>query len=185
MGKLPFSLYHAGRGRKLRGENHLSLPTGVALSVSTTSGDTDEIDLSGVPDEELEQLASYFTTFSTGYVQTASDVSAGDFFHHLCHIRGGVSGFVAGGRFLGSKRQYKWKRNLDQGELQPHPFHLPGKFTGSGGWVLEQLSLFNEEFVGRVLLAKNPSDSGNAISVFIGETAWQVLQAASQEIEQR
>lgn len=39
--------------------------------------------------------------------------------------------------------------------------------------------------MGRVLLAKNPSDSSNAISVFVGEAAWPVLQAASQEIEQR
>lgn len=62
-----------------------------------------------------------------------------------------------------------------------YPVNSPAAVEG----VLGQLSLFNEEFVGRVLLAKNPSDSSNAISVFIGEATWPVLQAASQEIEQR
>lgn len=163
----------------------LSLLTGVALSVSTTSGDTDEIDLSGVPDEELEQLASYFTTFSTGYVQTASDVAVEDFFAIYATSDEAFPAWLLVVVSLGpdvstSGSGISIKANYNR-ILFIYPVNSPEAVEG----VLGQLSLFNEEFVGRVLLAKNPSDSSNAISVFIGETAWPVLQAASQEIEQR
>lgn len=163
----------------------LSLPTGVALSVSTTSGDTDEIDLSGVPDEELEQLASYFTTFSTDYVQTASDVSVEDFFTIYATSDEAFPAWLLVVVSLGpnvstSGSGISIKASYNR-ILFIYPVNSPAAVEG----VLGQLSLFNEEFVGRVLLAKNPSDSSNAISVFIGEATWPVLQAASQEIEQR
>lgn len=163
----------------------LILPTGVALSVSTTSGDTDEIDLSSVPDEELEQLASYFTTFSTGYVQTASDVSAEDFFAIYATSDEAFPAWLLVVVSLGpdvstSGSGISIKASYNR-ILFIYPVNSPAAVEG----VLGQLSLFNEESVGRVLLAKNPSDSSNAISVFIGEATWPVLQAASQEIEQR
>ncbi len=163
----------------------LSLPTGVALSVSTTSGDTDEIDLSGVPDEELEQLASYFTTFSTDYVQTASDVSVEDFFTIYATSEEAFPAWLLVVVSLGPDVSTSGSGISIKASYNRILFIYPVNSPAAVGGVLEQLSLLNEEFVGRVLLAKNPSDSGNAISVFIGEIAWQVLQAASQEIEQR
>jgi len=163
----------------------LSLPTGVALNVSTTSGDTDEIDLSGVPDEELEELASYFTTFSTDYVQTASEVLVKDFFTIYATSDEAFPAWLLVVVSLGPNVSTSGSGISIKANYNRILFIYPVNSPAAVGGVLEQLSSFTEEFVGRVLLAKNPSDSGNAVSVFIGETAWQVLQAASQEIEQR
>jgi len=58
----------------------ITLPTGIGINVTMPTGKTEEIDFSGVSDDQLKALTTYYATVSTGYVQTASEVTLSDFF---------------------------------------------------------------------------------------------------------
>jgi len=57
----------------------LTLPTGIALKVSASSGQTKEIDLTSVSVEDLDRLAAYSRSLADDHVQTASKVTIDDF----------------------------------------------------------------------------------------------------------
>lgn len=52
-------------------------------------------------------------------------------------------------------------------------------------YVLGQLDQFNQEFDGTILVGAGSSIAGDAKTIFMHDAAWQVLQAASNEIKRR
>jgi len=54
--------------------------TGIGINVRTSTGKTEEIDFSSTSSADPKSLTIYYTTVTTSYVQTPSDLSLSDFF---------------------------------------------------------------------------------------------------------
>lgn len=161
----------------------LSLPTGIAYTVTTPTGISQGIDFDQVSDEELDLLAGYFNTLSVDYVQTASDILLADFFSTstlsappvvfpvwvwvVANVGSEVN--VSGG---GVTIRTRHNRIL-------FLYSLESSIAVIG--VLDQLAQFDQEFIGRVLLRKEGVDGLAAATIFVGEDAWKILEAAAEE----
>lgn len=163
----------------------LALPTGTSFNVSTPSGTSEGIDFSEISDEELEPLVIYFNAFAADYVQTASDILVGDFFSTYASSEEAFPSWVWVLAALGPDV------NASGGGIRIHTsynrilFLYPLSSSAAVAGVMEQLSQFDQEFVGRVLLKREGAEGLEVASIFVGDSAWETLKAAAAEWEKR
>ena len=160
----------------------ITLPTGIGINVTTPKGKTEEIDFSSLSDDQLRALTTYYTTVSTDYVQTASEVSLSDFFADY------------------STDQPQWVFVVTQ--LGPQVNQAgPGisihasynrlfflyliEGPEGGAAVEKQLEEFPDQPIGSVWLAEDNPNEGAPQAVFMDDKAWKILQASTEEWKKR
>ena len=163
----------------------VSLPSGVALNVKTFEDEVSEVDLSGVPDEELEELFLLVGSLTSDYVQTASGVVVEDYFDIYAVGEGSYPASVIVVAFLGptlgaSGGGLTIKATYN-GVLFTYPLGTPAGAPG----VLSHLSEFEQKFSGRVLLARPDAEGIGYLSVFVDDGAWRILEEAVTEYGKR
>lgn len=163
----------------------VSLPTGITLNVKTPQGSTHGVDLSGVPDEELELLASYATLLSTGYVQTASAVASDAFFSTYAVASASFPAAVYVVASLGPSSLATGTGLTISASYNGLFLVYPLASSSAVRAVKDQLAEFEEEFTGRVLLWTGAVDETHPITVFVTDRAWEILQAAIAEQKKR
>ena len=160
----------------------ITLPTGIGINVTTPTGKTEDIDFTGINDQQLSSLNTYWATISASYVQTASDVAISDFFSTY------------------SDEQPQWvfvivqlgpQINRTGPGISVHASYNRLFFVylidGPQGAkaLLNELSGFTNTLVGSVWLAKTEPSGGAPKAVFVEDQAWKVLQEASKEWHNR
>ena len=157
----------------------ITLPTGIGINVTTSTGKTEEIDFSGINDEQLKSLTAYYATVTRDYVQTASDIALSDFFatYSADHPQ-----WVFVLAQLGPQIDQTGP-GISVHASYNHLFFLY-RIDGleATAAVTEQLKDFQNDFVGSVWLAKG-DDAPQA--VFMDKQAWKILQASDKEWSKR
>jgi len=160
----------------------LSLPLGIRLEAA--SGD-EVFDFSGVPDEELEVMATAYDVLETGYKVLSTGVSLDAFFSDFASSEEDfpVTIFVipipgAEGTLGPSTSPITFTAITFM-----HVYPVPGANAVAG--LLEQLSVFGREFVGRAYAGEGDDALFGGVTVFVEEEAWKMLSAASEAEAQR
>jgi len=157
----------------------ITLPTGIGINVTTPTGKTEEIDFSGINDEQLKSLTTYYATVTRDYVQTASDIALSDFFatYSADHPQ-----WVFVLAQLGPQIDQTGP-GISVHASYNHLFFLY-RIDGleATAAVTEQLKDFQNDFMGSVWLAKG-DDAPQA--VFMDKQAWKILQASDKEWSER
>ena len=157
----------------------ITLPTGIGINVTTPTGKTEEIDFSGINDEQLKSLTTYYATVTRDYVQTASDIALSDFFatYSADHPQ-----WVFVLAQLGPQIDQTGP-GISVHASYNHLFFLY-RIDGleATAAVTEQLKDFQNDFMGSVWLAKG-DDAPQA--VFMDKQAWKILQASDKEWSKR
>lgn len=160
----------------------ITLPTGIGINVTTPTGKTEEIDFSGINDQQLSSLSTYYATISTGYVQTTSDVPLSNFFSTYSDERPQWVFVIV---------QLGPQINRTGPGISVHASYNRLFFVylvaGPQGAeaLTAQLSEFTGKFMGSVWLAKTDASDGAPKAVFVEGPAWKVLQAANKEWHNR
>jgi len=163
----------------------LSLPTGIALKVNTPSGSTSAIDLSYVSSADLERLVAYSTSFANDYVLTASDVAVGDFLTTYAGSQVAFPVSVLVVASIGTEVATTGANLSITASYDRILFVYPAASVEAIGGLRDQLARFPDKFVGRVLTRKGAPPEGSALTIFVDDIAWPVLQAASAEKAKR
>ena len=160
----------------------ITLPTGIGINVTTQDGKTEEIDFSGVSEEQLNDLATYYAIVTESYEEDASGVSLSDFFTDYSGHRPQWI-FVAAQ--LGPQIDQTGPGiSIHASYNRLFFLYLIDEAQGAEA-VKEQLDEFNSDFIGSALLAKGDAGDGAPQSVFMGDQAWKILQAAKKEQDRR
>jgi len=160
----------------------ITLPTGIGINVTTPKGKTEEIDFSGVSDDQLEALTTYYTTVSTDYVQTASEVSLSDFF---ANYPGDQPQWVFVVTQLGPQvNQAGPGISIHASYNRLFFLYLIEGKEGAAA-VEKQLEDFTNQITGTAWLAKDDLGEGAPQAVFMDDKAWKILQASTEELEKR
>lgn len=160
----------------------LTFPTGIGVNVKTPSGETHEVDWSGVSDGTVDKLAAYFAALTGDYVQTASDTGLFDFAAGYASDDESYPVWIwvlatlgpeIKGQGSGVSIHASYNRLLF--------FHQVSSREALKG-VLDQLGDFDQDFTGYVLAR----ESGEGpIYVFIDAGAWAMLSSAGEEAKRR
>ena len=163
----------------------LSFPTGIAVNVKTPNGETYTIDWTGVTDKEVTQLASYYATYTTDYVQTASAVPLTEFTQKYAAASDAypvwVWVFATIGPQIKEQGPHFFLHATYNRILFLYRVPAPEDMTS----VLTQLAVFNNKFPGRVLVRTAPPAPPAPQYVFIGDGAWTMLSSAAAEAKKR
>jgi len=160
----------------------VSLPVGIRLSAQT--GDQ-VFDLSGVPDEEIEELATACDVLRSEYDLVAEDVTLDDFFSE--HASGSED-FPAT-VFLIPAAALEGEIGPSSGPISfsveriLYIFPVPDRSAVSG--LLDQLSVYEVDFMGRVYEGDGSDAVYGAMKVFVGNAAWDTMAAAAEEEDRR
>jgi len=156
----------------------LSLPLGIHLEA--VSGD-EVFDLSGVPDEELERMATAYDVLETGYTVLSTDVSLDAFFSEFASSEEAfpVTIFVipvpgVEGIFGPSTSPITFTATTI---MHVYPVPVPDAVAG----LLEQLSVYQRDFVGRAFEGEGDDVLIGGLTIFVEEGAWEMLAAAAVE----
>jgi hypothetical protein len=163
----------------------LSLPTGITLNVTTPTGTTHGVDLSAVPDEELEELAAYSTLLSTSYVQTASAVAVSDFYMTYAGAAGSFPAWTIVVASVGPTSLLTGSGLTIAASYNGLFLVYPLASSSAVQAVKEQLAQFGQLFAGLVFVKKGEPDGQNPLTVFVSDRAWEILQAAAAEQKKR
>lgn len=160
----------------------LSLPIGIRLE---GVGGAEEFDLSGVPDEELEEMATAYDALQANYDQVAEGVTLDAFFSDYASADDGFPATVflipisgAEGTFGPSSSPITFTAMSFM-----HIFPVPERSAVAG--LLEQLSVYEKEFVGRAFEGEPHDALFGARTVFVGEESWKMLAASATEEKRR
>lgn len=156
----------------------LSLPMGIRLGA--VSGD-EAFDLSGIPDEELEVMATAYDVLQTEYTVLAPEIGLDDFFSDFASSEEAfpVTMFVipipgVEGIFGPSTSPITFTATTI---MHVYPVSTPRAVAG----LLEQLSVYQRDFVGRAFEGAGDDALIGGLTVFVEEEAWEMLAAAAVE----
>ncbi|NIA03394.1 MAG: hypothetical protein GWP12_02510 [Nitrospirae bacterium] len=160
----------------------VTLPTGIGINVTTPNAKTEEIDFGGISDADLKSLTTYYSTVTTGYVQTASDVTLSNFFATyaadqpqwvfvLTQLGPQIDQTGPGISIHASYNRLFFLYLIDSPE--------------GAAAVTKQLKDFSNGFTGSVWLAKDDAGDGAPRAVFMDDQAWKILQASDSEWKKR
>ena len=153
-----------------------AVPFGIRLTGWDGSGD---VDLSDLPDEELEELVLLQDLLS-GYTRVADGVS----------VEGFLRGDAATGVYPLSLLLLPTVDIDTSGtpmriyvilNLYVYTLSAPGEVAG----VLDQLDQFMQEFVGDVYTGTGSSILGGGQTVFVQDSVWSILEASVGELGDR
>jgi len=160
----------------------VSLPVGIRLTAQ--SGDQ-VYDLSGIPDEEIEEMATAYDVLNDDYDVVAEEITADAFFRDHANAdedfpatvylipAAGLEGEF--GPTTGPIR-FSVERTL-------YIFPVPAKSDVAG--LLAQLDVYEFDFVGRAFEGAGDSAVFGGRTVFVDDAAWDTLKAAADEERRR
>lgn len=159
-----------------------SLPVGIRLEAVT--GD-EVVDLSGVPDEELEVMATAYDVLETEYTELSVEVGLDAFFSDFASTEEDFPATIfvipipgAEGIFGPSTSPITFTAATIM-----HVYPVPALDAIAG--LLEQLSVYPQDFVGRAFAGEGDDALLGGLTVFVEEEAWKMLSAASEAEAQR
>jgi hypothetical protein len=160
----------------------VSLPTGIRLRGWDGS---ETIDLSQVPDEEIEELALYHSGLSNSYTTNQDTVSLNSLLEDIANADDSfpVAIFLvptAGLQVLLGTSGQRGTLNVSQ---FAYLYVLPGE-DAIGGF-LDQLEFFDREFNGIAFVSTGGTPVLGAQTVFVDTMSWEILKAASLELSSR
>ena len=148
------------------------------------SGETPTVDLGGVPEGVLGRLAEYFDVLSADYKEVATGVSLADFFSSYAASKADFPVFIFVVPVSEASLTAGEGDTSFTGQINRLLLFFTVPFLNAGNVVVQQLESDEEEgeaeIVGRVFVRKNDSSLG-AVTVFVHEAAWEVLQAAHDQ----
>jgi len=157
------------------------LPAGTRAE---TSGETPTVNTGGISAGVRSRIAEYFDTLFTDYRQTATTVSLAEFFSDYAASQEDfpVMIFVVPVSDAGQTAGEGDTATNEQINRVVFFFTIPSPSTGN--IVVKQLASEEDEgeaeIVGRVFVRDGDSSLG-AVTVFVHEAAWEVLQDAQEE----
>lgn len=160
----------------------LVLPVGIILRGANGA---EEIGLDGVPDEELEEMATAYDLLQSEYSQVAEDTTLDAFFSDYAT---GSEGFPAAVYLIplqGNESTFGTEGSPVTFRITPVMYAYPVPDRGAVSDLLEQLSVYERDFVGFVFEGEGDEALFGARFVFVGEIAWRVLAAAKDEERDR
>lgn len=160
----------------------VSFPIGIRLTAP--SGESG-FDLSGVPDEEIEEMATAYDVLSRDYRLVAEDVTLARFFSTHATTAADFPATVFLIPALGLESDLTSSSGPVKLTVQTalHIYPLPDRAAGQT--LLDQLEVYDREFVGRVYEGEGSEVLFGGITVFVGEDVWEVLAAAAAEEDRR
>ncbi len=160
----------------------VSLPVGIHLR---GTNETEEWDLSGVPDEELEEMATAYDALLSEYTEEANDVRIDAFFadHASTTDAFPVTVFVIPA--VGDESPFGPSDSPVTFSIVPMLYVFPVPEQNGVPGLLEQLSIYQREFIGRVFVGGPDDGVFGAVTVYVDEEAWMVLAAAKAEEDRR
>jgi len=160
----------------------LSLPVGLHL---WGANGAEEWDLSGVPDEELEEMATAYDALRAEYAKEAEDVEIAAFFADYASSSDAFPVTVFVVPAIGDESPLGTADSPVSFTIVPvlYVFPVPERSGASG--LLEQLAVYEREILGRVFLGGPDDALFGAVTVYVDEEAWKVLAAAKAEEDRR
>jgi hypothetical protein len=160
----------------------LSFPVGIRL---TAPSGEQGFDLSGVPDEEIEEMATAYDVLRRSYQLVAEDVTLEAFFLTYAAASDDFPASVFLIPALGLESEFTSSAGtaLLTVEMVLYIYPVPDRSAGQA--LLDQLAVYEHDFVGRVLEGDGAEAVFGARTVFVGDDAWDVLAAAAAEEDRR
>jgi len=160
----------------------IALPIGISLR---GMNGTEAFDLTGVPDEELEELATICDQLSVEYELEDEGISMSEFFSNYADREEDFPVLVIVVPFLGAESSFG-PTNSAVTISAARMLHVYPVVESKGVPALTaQLSVYDRDFTGFVFTGGGDEPLYNGITVFVGEEAWNVLKAASEEEARR
>jgi len=164
----------------------LILPVGIILKGANGA---EEIGLDGVPDEELEEMATAYDLLRTNYTKVEEDVTLDEFF--ASHVS--ASGDFPAAVFLiplqGNESTFGTASSPVTFRITPVMYAYPIEDRAAGTDLLEQLAVYENDYPGTVYEGEGNPDGDDSLfgakKVFVGDIAWSVLAAAKTEEQER
>ena len=160
----------------------LSLPVGIHLRGANGN---EEWDLSGVPDEELEEMATAYDALRSDYREVATEVTLEAFFDEHAGSSDAFPATVYLIPALGAENPFGPPDSPVTFQIVPTLYVFPVPDASSVSGLLEQVAVYEREFIGRAFSGGPEDVLFGALSVFVDETAWSVLAAAKAEESRR
>ena len=158
------------------------LPVGISLR---GMNGVEEFDLTGVPDEELEELATIYDRLNSDYEIEAEGVDLDGFFADYATGEDGFPALVIVIPFVGVESSFG-PTNSTVTITAVRMLHLyPVAESGDVSALTAQLAVYDRDFTGSVFVGGGDEPLYDGIVVFVGEDAWNVLKAASDEEARR
>ena len=164
----------------------LALPVGIILR--GVNG-VEEIGLDGVPDEELEEMATAYDLLRSDYTKVEEGVTLAEFFSS--HASGSAD-FPAAVFLIpvqGQESAFGTSSSPVTFRITPVMYAYPIADRTAGSDLLAQLAVYENDYPGTVFEGEGNPDGDDSLfgakKVFVGEIAWNVLAAAKTEEQQR
>ena len=160
----------------------ISLPTGISLR---DLEDTEEFDMTGVPDEELAQLAAYYEALTSEFTVEEEAIELNAF---LAALRSDPDRFPAL-VLLVPTFDPDAPPPSTEGSFEIrighslHVYSLPDSAAIAG--LTDQLAPYETTFAGRSFTGEGSEMLSMARSVYVGDYTWRVLAAAASERNRR
>ncbi len=159
-----------------------TFPTGIGVNVKTPNGETHEIDLSGVSDENVDILAAYSVTLTEDYIQTASDTALSDFAARYASDDESYPVWIWVLATLGPEITGQGSGVSIHASYNRLLFFYRASSSEALKGVLDQLGDFGRDFTGYVLTRKSGE---GPVYVFIDVGVWEMLSSAAEEAKGR
>lgn len=156
----------------------VSLPVGLRL----VADDGEEAyDLSGVPDEEIEEMATAYDALRAEYDLLAEDLALNPFFstHASSEDAFPVTVFLI--PVAGTPSPLGPANSPVTFTIIPVLYIFPIPTSAAVAGTLEQIATYDREFRGKVFSGEATEALLGGRTVFVGEVAWQALAAAAEE----
>jgi len=160
----------------------LVLPVGIILYGANGA---EEIGLDGVPDEELEEMATTYDLLRSNYTKVEEDVTLADFFSQ--HATG-ADAFPAAVYLIplqGDETTFGTDSSPVSFRITPAMYAYPIEDRGAGNDLLNQLAVYEKVYTGTVYEGDGIEAAFGAKLIFVGDIAWDVLAAAKTEEQSR
>lgn len=142
---------------------------------------TEAYDLTGVPDEELEELATLYDVLQSSFTRVAEDIPLATFWSSHAASPDAFPALVVVAPFLGVNTSI----GPSSGPITltvSRSIHLyPVADSGAVPGLLEQLAVYERIFVGAAFTGTATAATFEAGSVFVDDETWAVLAAAAAE----
>ncbi len=160
----------------------IALPVGISLR---GMNGTEEFDLTGVPDEEIEELATIYERLDSDYELIEEGVKLSGFFADYASSSEEFPALVIVIPFLGVESSFGTSNSQvtisTSRILHIYPVDEPAGIPG----LTEQLEVYDRDFVGLVFSGGGDEPLYSGVTVFVGSDAWNVLKGASEEEARR
>lgn len=156
----------------------VSLRVGIILRGVTGS---DEVDLSSADDEEIEEMATAYDALRADYSEIAEGVSLDEFFSQHAADDEAFPATVFIIPVQGTESPLGSATGPVAFTVTPVMYVFPVPERSAVRGLLEQLRVYEREFVGLVFEGDGHDALFGARTVFVGEEAWRILAAAAAE----